>query len=132
MHEPAHVLTPLPQILRACADEIAVLATLGLRLEQTLSALAPMLQAREAVVEEMQGLDRLVQHAAALHALLLNTAANAPSDALLDMRSAVDAISLEDMNARLRSTLFAAAAPQRSPEPRLSERIFASGDLEIF
>lgn len=123
MPQSAAAYSPLPDVLRACADEMALLAKLGLKLEQTLSSLAPMLQARDALVEEMQGLDRLVQHAAALHALLLSAASSAPADTRLDMESAIDAIALDEMSMRLKTTLFS-ATPRR--------RTASAGDLDFF
>jgi len=104
MAEPA--LASAPALLRACADELAVVAELGLRLERTLAELAPLIGARLGVVEEMQGLDRLVQHAAALHAFLLTAAASAPSAQALDVKAALDAVTLEAMSARLNKNLL--------------------------
>lgn len=122
MGEPAANFAPVPELLRACADELAAVAELGLRLERTLAALAPQLGARMGVVEEMQGLDRLVQHAAALHAFLLNAAASAPSEHALDVKAALDAVTLEAMSARLNKHLLG-----REPD----EWVLDAGEIEF-
>lgn len=123
MAEPAANLAPVPELLRACADELAAVAELGLRLERTLAALTPQLGARMAVIEEMQGLDRLVQHAAALHAFLLSAAATAPAEHALDVKAALDAVTLEAMSVRLSRQLLG-----REPE---DSWVLDSGEVEF-
>jgi len=93
---------PLSQSLDLVASEVAELAKLGDRLQGVISRLAATLGAPDPdTLEEAQAADLLSQRLAGLATFVQALAQAAPHDATLDIRAAVNALTLAEQARRL-------------------------------
>lgn len=87
--------------MSAVADELERIRTLGLRIEGAICAVAVRSSVDAALIGELQQLDAMLQHVAALRDFL-GTLANQPeADAALDTSSALERVTLGEVRSRL-------------------------------
>lgn len=94
-------LTPVREVLSLLADELERARTLGLRVEGAICAIAVRSSIDGAVVAELQQLDAVLQHIAALRDFVAETARLAQDGAEVATQSALARITLGDVRARL-------------------------------
>ncbi len=93
----------LAEVLAAMRIELAELAVCGLRLQDILGVAIAQGGARPdpALIEEAQGLDRMVQRLSALSDFIQAVTADLPAAWRLDVDQALDALPLTDLAGRL-------------------------------
>lgn len=85
----------------ALADELERARTLGLRVEGAICAIAVRAAIDSAVIAELQQLDAVLQHLAALRDFVGELARQADGARKISLVSALDRITLADVHARL-------------------------------
>lgn len=99
--QPAEALTPVRDVFSLLADELERARTLGLRVEGAICAIAVRSSIDGAVVAELQQLDAVLQHIAALRDFAAETARHVQDGAEVATQSALARITLGDVRARL-------------------------------
>ena len=110
----------LAEVLQAMKVELAELADCGERLQDILGVAIQNATGRPepALIEEAQGLDRMVQRLSALSAFIQAVTLELPSGWRLDVDAALDALPLTDLAGRLGRRDVGARSP--------------SGEFEMF
>jgi len=88
-------------LLSTVAQELERVRVLGLRVEQTICAIAVRSALDSALVAELQHLDAALQHIAALRDFTEQLSVQCDDSALIDAAPALDRITLADLRARL-------------------------------
>jgi len=83
------------------SQELERIRVLGLRVEQTICAVAVRSAIDSAVVAELQHLDALIQHVAALRDFSEQVAVECSDDAVVDLEAALERVTLADVRRRL-------------------------------
>lgn len=83
------------------SQELERIRVLGLRVEQTICAIAVRSAIDGAVVAELQHLDALIQHIAALRDFSEQVAVECGDDARIDLEAALERVTLADVRRRL-------------------------------
>jgi hypothetical protein len=99
--QPAEALTPVRDVFSLLADELERARTLGLRVEGAICAIAVRSSIDGAVVAELQQLDAVLQHIAALRDFVAETARQVQDGSEVATQSALARITLGDVRARL-------------------------------
>ncbi len=94
-------LTPTGDVLSAIADELERVRTLGLRIEGAICAIAVRSSIDASLVGELQQLDAILQHVAALRDFTSELSRNVDSKNALVLGPALDRVTLGDVRARL-------------------------------
>lgn len=94
------------EVFGALADELERARSLGLRVEGAICAIAVRSSIDGAVVAELQQLDAVLQHIAALRDFAAEIAARNQGDELISTQSALDRISLGEVRGRLSGALM--------------------------
>ncbi|MEQ1617095.1 MAG: hypothetical protein ABL883_01975 [Terricaulis sp.] len=97
----AEALTPVRDVFSLLADELERARTLGLRVEGAICAIAVRSSIDGAVVAELQQLDAVLQHIAALRDFAAEAARQAQVDQSIATQSALARITLGDVRSRL-------------------------------
>lgn len=92
---------PLGDVLAAMADELENARVLGLRVEQTICAIAVRAHLDAGIVGELQQLDAVLQRIAALRDFASALSEGAGSATEIETRAALERITLSDTRARL-------------------------------
>lgn len=92
---------PLCDVLLMLAEELERARTLGLRIEGAICAIAVRSQIDGALVSELQHLDAVLQHMAALRDFSAELSRNCDRAHSVSTESALDRITLGDVRARL-------------------------------
>jgi|CXWL01.1.fsa_nt_gi predicted TIM-barrel fold metal-dependent hydrolase len=99
-----------PELCRAIASEIEIARAMGLRLESSLCILTAKLGLDAERVRDLQELDLILQHLAALRDLLTMVSAQIDPSLSVSIAEALDRVTLGDVRARLSRTATRAAA----------------------
>jgi hypothetical protein len=91
----------LADALARTSQELERIRVLGLRVEQTICAIAVRAAIDSAVVAELQHLDALIQHVAALRDFTEQVAVECSDDVSIDLAAALERITLADVRRRL-------------------------------
>jgi hypothetical protein len=91
----------LREVLSSVADELEHARTLGLRVEGAICAMAVQATVDGAIVGELQQLDAIIQHIAALRDFTAALAQNCDAEQVVAVRSALDRITLGEVRKRL-------------------------------
>jgi hypothetical protein len=101
-HHPAQeALTPTGDVFSALAEELERARSLGLRVEGAICAIAIRSSIDSAVVSELQQLDAVLQHIAALRDFAAELARNADPSHAVAASTAIDRITLGEVRQRL-------------------------------
>lgn len=91
----------LTDAVAVLSQELERIRVLGLRVEQTICAIAVRSAIDGAVVAELQHLDALIQHIAALRDFSEQVAVECSDDARIDLEAALERVTLADVRRRL-------------------------------
>lgn len=91
----------LTDAVAVLSQELERIRVLGLRVEQTICAIAVRSAIDGAVVAELQHLDALIQHIAALRDFSEQMAVECSDDARIDLKAALERVTLADVRRRL-------------------------------
>lgn len=91
----------LTDTIATLSQELERIRVLGLKVEQTICAIAVRSAIDSAVVAELQHLDVLIQHIAALRDFSEQVAVECSDDAKIDLEAALDRVTLADVRRRL-------------------------------
>lgn len=91
----------LADTLTAVSQELERIRVLGLRVEQTICAVAVRSAIDSAVVAELQHLDAVIQHVAALRDFAEQLAIECSDDVSVDLGQALDRVTLAQVRRRL-------------------------------
>ena len=91
----------LADALARTSQELERIRVLGLRVEQTICAIAVRSAIDSAVVAELQHLDALIQHVAALRDFTEQVAVECSDDVSIDLAAALERVTLADVRRRL-------------------------------
>jgi len=91
----------LTDAVAVLSQELERVRVLGLRVEQTICAIAVRSAIDGAVVAELQHLDALIQHIAALRDFSEQVAVECSDDARIDLEAALERVTLADVRRRL-------------------------------
>ncbi len=99
-------LTPVRDVFSALAEELERARSLGLRVEGAICAIAVRSSIDGSVVGELQQLDAVLQHIAALRDFAAEIAARADGGGAVPTQSAIDRITLGEVRMRLSGGLI--------------------------
>lgn len=97
----AQRLVRVTDAVAVLSQELERIRVLGLRVEQTICAIAVRSAIDGAVVAELQHLDALIQHIAALRDFAEQVAVECSDDARIDLEAALERVTLADVRRRL-------------------------------
>lgn len=97
----AQRLVRVTDTVAVLSQELERIRVLGLRVEQTICAIAVRSAIDGAVVAELQHLDALIQHIAALRDFSEQVAVECSDDARIDLEAALERVTLADVRRRL-------------------------------
>jgi|CXWL01.1.fsa_nt_gi hypothetical protein len=103
---PDQRLTPVREVFSALADELERARSLGLRVEGAICAIAVRSSIDGAVVSELQQLDAVLQHIAALRDFAAEIAKRYASAETIALASALERVTLGEVRARLAGSDF--------------------------
>lgn len=104
--KPEEPLAPVADVFSVLAEELERARALGLRVEGAICAIAVRSSIDGAVVSELQQLDAVLQHMAALRDFAAEVARGAGAGGAVPTRSALERITLGDVRARLSGGLI--------------------------
>jgi hypothetical protein len=107
----ARALTPVGDMLYALAEELERARVLGLRVEGAICAIAVRSSLDGAVVGELQQLDAVLQHIAALRDFVGELARQGGELGALDTAHALDRVTLAEVRTRLGGTYLNGDSP---------------------
>ncbi len=91
----------MPDVCSSLANELEHARVLGLRVEGAICAIAVRSAIDSSLVAELQQLDAMLQHLAALRDFVARLALEAPAHPVVDISSALERITLAEVRARL-------------------------------
>ncbi len=100
-HSAQEALTPTGDVLSALAEELERVRSLGLRVEGAICAIAIRSSIDSSVVSELQQLDAVLQHIAALRDFAAELARKADPSHVVAASTAIDRITLSEVRQRL-------------------------------
>lgn len=98
---PAAPTVSAADVFTSLGQELERIRVLGLRVEQTICAIAVNSSIDTALIAELQQLDAILQHIAALRDFSEQVALECDDDVLVDVSQALDRITLADVRTRL-------------------------------
>ncbi len=98
---PAVSATNVADVLTTLGQELERIRVLGLRVEQTICAIAVRSSLDTALIAELQHLDAVLQHVAALRDFSEQVALQCDDQTPIDIADALDRVTLADVRARL-------------------------------
>lgn len=98
---PAVSATNVADVLTTIGQELERIRVLGLRVEQTICAIAVRSSLDTALIAELQHLDAVLQHVAALRDFSEQVALQCDDQTPIDIADALDRVTLADVRARL-------------------------------
>lgn len=98
---PAASATSVADVLTTLGQELERIRVLGLRVEQTICAIAVRSALDPALIAELQHLDAVLQHVAALRDFSEQVALQCDDQTPVDIAEALDRVTLADVRARL-------------------------------
>lgn len=91
----------IPDVCSSLADELERARVLGLRVEGAICTIAVRSSIDTSLVAELQQLDAMLQHIAALRDFVARLALDASTHHVVDVSAALERITLADVRARL-------------------------------
>jgi hypothetical protein len=98
---PAAPTLSAADVFTTLSQELERMRVLGLRVEQTICAIAVNSSIDTALIAELQQLDAILQHMAALRDFSEQVALECDDDVLVDVSDALDRVTLADVRTRL-------------------------------
>lgn len=98
---PAPSAISVADVLTTLGQELERIRVLGLRVEQTICAIAVRSSLDTALIAELQHLDAVLQHVAALRDFSEQVALQCDDQAPVDIAEALERVTLADVRARL-------------------------------